>query len=82
LRSFKDGDGERITKLVEHHQASLGDGWPHLMKKPNLHFAEHIGTISTLLGPPAYMASWAGERIIGSLVAASKHGNKCMHLSP
>jgi hypothetical protein len=52
------------------------------MKKPNLHFAEHIGTISTLLGPPAYMASWAGERIIGSLVAASKNGNKCMHLSP
>jgi hypothetical protein len=80
LRSFKRGDGEKLTKLVEQHQASLGDGWPHIMKKPNLHFAEHIGPISTLLGPPAYMASWAGERVIGSLVGAQKNGNQSLFL--
>lgn len=81
LRSFKSGDGEKLTGLVEQHQSSLGHGWPHIKKKPNLHFAEHIGSISTLLGPPAYMASWAGERIIGSLVAAPKNGNQSLSLS-
>jgi hypothetical protein len=74
-RSFQQGDGELITALVEEHQATLGGGWPHKKKKPNLHFAEHIGNISTLLGPPAYTASWSGERIIGALVQTSKNGN-------
>ena len=75
-RSFQHGDGESITALVEEHQATLGDGWPHKKKKPNLHFAEHIGHISTLLGPPAYTASWSGERIIGALAQTSKNGNQ------
>jgi hypothetical protein len=81
LRSSKIGDGEKLTALVNEHQASVGNGWPHIVKKPNLHYSEHIGSISTRLGPPAYLASWAGERIIGSLVAARKNGNKGRLLS-
>jgi hypothetical protein len=79
LRSFRREDGEKISELVNAYQTTLGDGWPHIMKKPNLHFAEHIGEISTRLGPPAYTASWSGERIIGSLVQTAKNGNIRQH---
>ncbi|KAH9821930.1 hypothetical protein DFH28DRAFT_882765, partial [Melampsora americana] len=57
-------------------------GWSHIRKKLNLHFAEHLGSISRLLGPPAYMASWEGEGVIGSIVAVCKNEIQCMSLSP
>jgi hypothetical protein len=74
-RSFQREDSKKIGALVDAYQTTLGDGWPHIKKKPNLHFAEHIGEISTRLGPPAYTASWSGERSIGSLVRTAKNGN-------
>lgn len=73
LRSFWNNEGQKLTALVDKFQASLADGWPHVRKKPNFHYAEHIGAISDLLGPPAYTASWTGEQIIGSLVQTPKN---------
>ena len=72
-RSFQREDSKTIGALVDAYQTTLGEGWPHIKKKPNLHFAEHIGEISTRLGPPAYTASWSGERIIDSLVRTAKN---------
>ena len=77
LRSFQRDDGEKIGNLVHGYQTTLGDGWPHIKKKSNLHVTEHIGEISARLGPPAYTASWSGERIIGSLVQTAKNENIC-----
>jgi hypothetical protein len=76
-RVLKEQDIKTLGALLHAYRQHLQAAWPHMKSKPNLHYAQHIPAQVHRFGPPAYLAVWAGERMIGTFVQTPKnHANR------
>ena len=72
-RVLNEQDIKTLGALLHAYRQHLRAAWPNIKSKPNLHYAQHIPAQVHRFGPPAYLAVWAGERMIGTFVQTPKN---------